>query len=350
MTTTDALVIRRNTRTSRVAQSVLGLIVVVMLFVVVGDNKAWQGKIIDICILIVLATMWNLLTGYSGLVSIGQQAFVGLGAYGLIVMANGFGLNIYVAIIPAAIVSSILAIPIGFVAFRLRGGYFAIGTWVLAEVVRLVIKSNRTDVIGAGTGTSLKVPESLKDSRYTTTGVMIVVITVIAVVSVYVFLRSRFGLALQAVRDNEGGARSLGVDAYRVRFIVYVVASFFTSLVAATYYIKGLNVQPDAAFSISSWTAPIIVMVVIGGIGTIEGPIIGAVLYYLVRDYVSSQDFFSDPTFLIVTGVVAVVFSIFVKGGIWGLVTAKFPGFTVFPVRRHVHLDNVNFDQRGRGQ
>jgi len=350
VTSHDSLVIRRNSRTSRIAQAVLGLVVFLMLVVALGDNKAWQGKIIDICVLVVLATMWNLLTGYSGLVSIGQQVFVGLGAYGLIVMANGLGLNIYVSIIPAAIITSVLAIPIGFIAFRLRGGYFAIGTWVLAEVVRLVIKSIRSDVVGAGTGTSLKVPETLKDGRYTTTGVVIVVVTVTAVVSTYVFLRSRFGLALQAVRDNEGGARSLGVDAYRVRFIVFIVASFFTSLAAATYYIKGLNVQPDAAFSISSWTAPIIVMVVIGGIGTIEGPIIGAILYYLVRDYVSSHEFFSDPAFLIVTGVVAVLFSMFVKGGIWGLVTSRFPGFTIFPVRRQVHLDNVNFDQRGHGK
>lgn len=350
MTSHDSLVIRRNTRTSRIAQGALGLLVMLMFLVVLGDNKAWQGKIIDVCVLVVLATMWNLLTGYSGLVSIGQQAFVGLGAYGLIVMANGFGLNIYVAIIPAAMIASLLAIPIGFIAFRLRGGYFAIGTWVLAEVVRLVMKSIRSDVVGAGTGTSLKVPESLKEGRYTTTGVMIVVITVIAVVSTYVFLRSRFGLALQAVRDNEGGAHSLGVDAYRIRFLVYIVASFFTSVSAAAYYIKSLNVQPDAAFSIGSWTAPIIVIVVIGGIGTIEGPIIGAVLYYLVRDYVSSHEFFSDPTFLILTGVVAVLFSMFVKGGIWGLVTSRFPGFTIFPVRRQIHLDNVNFDQRGLGK
>lgn len=347
MTNFDAIVIRRNTRTSRIAQVVLGLIVVMLIVVVLGDNKAWQGKIIDICVLVVLATMWNLLTGYSGLVSIGQQAFVGLGAYGLIVMANGLGMNLYLAIVPAAFIAALLAIPIGFVAFRLRGGYFAIGTWVVAEVVRLVVKSNRSAVIGAGTGTSLKVPESLKENRYTNTGLIIVVVTVIAVVSVYIFLRSRFGLALQAVRDNESGARSLGVDAYKVRFIVYVVASFFTALASATYYVKGLNVQPDAAFSIGYWTAPIIVMVVIGGLGTIEGPIIGAVIYYLVRDYVSAHDYFSDPTFLILTGVIAVLFALFVKGGIWGLVTTKVPGFTVFPVRRKIQLTDQDFDQRG---
>jgi branched-chain amino acid transport system permease protein len=318
-----------------------------MLYIAIGDNKAWQGKITDMCVFMVLASMWNLLTGFSGLVSIGQQAYVGLGAYGLIVMANGVGINMYLAVVPAAIIVALLAIPIGVVAFRLRGGYFAIGTWVVAEVARLVVKNNQTTVIGAGTGTSLNVPESLRDGRYTTTTILAISVAVAAVVFVYFFLRSRFGLALQAVRDSESGARSLGVNAYSVRFVVYVVAAFFTALAAATYYIKGLNVQPDAAFSVGSWTAPIIVMVVIGGIGTIEGPIIGAVLYYLVRDYVSNQDFFSDPTFLIVTGVVAILFALFVKGGIWGLLSRRFPKLIIFPVQRRIHIDGVTFDQRG---
>lgn len=339
--------IQRNTRTSRIGQGVLVLVVVWMLFIAIGDNKAWQGKITDMCVFVVLASMWNLLTGFSGLVSIGQQAYVGLGAYGLIVMANGVGLNIYLAVFPAAIIVAVLSLPIGVVAFRLRGGYFAIGTWVIAEVARLVVKNNQSTVIGAGTGTSLDVPKHLRDGRYTSTTILAIGMTVAAVVITYFFLRSRFGLALQAVRDSESGARSLGVNAYSVRFVVYVIAAFFTSLAAATYYIKGLNVQPDAAFSVGSWTAPIIVMVVIGGIGTIEGPIIGAVLYYLVRDYVSKHDFFSDSTFLIVTGVVAILFALFVKGGIWGVLTRRIPSLIVFPLQRRIRLDGIQLDKRG---
>lgn len=340
--------VQRNTRTSRIGQGVLVLCVLWMFYVAIGDNKAWQGKIVDMCVFVVLASMWNLLTGFSGLVSIGQQAYVGLGAYGLIVMANGVGLNIYLAVFPAAIIVAILAIPIAVVAFRLRGGYFAIGTWVIAEVARLIVKNNQSTVIGAGTGTSLNVPEPLRDGRYTSTTFLAIGVAVTAVVFTYLFLCSRFGLALQAVRDGEFGARSLGVNAYSVRFVVYVIAAFFTSLAAATYYIKGLNVQPDAAFSVGSWTAPIIVMVVIGGIGTIEGPIIGALLYYLMRDYVSKHDFFSDSTFLILTGVVAILFSLFVKGGIWGQLTRRFPTLIIFPLQRRVRLDGIQLDQRGK--
>ena len=347
MTSIQEFSVSRTTVTSRICQSVLLICVFWMLLIASGDNKASQGKIIDLCVFIVLASMWNLLTGFSGLISIGQQAFVGLGAYSLIVLANGVGINIFLAVIPSAIIVAVISIPLGLVAFRLRGGYFAIGTWVIAEVVRLIVKNNQSSVIGAGTGTSLEVPESLKSGRYQVTTFIAISVVVVSVVFVYLFLRSRFGLALQSVRDNETGARSLGVDSYLVRFVVYIVASFFTSLAAATYYIKGLSVQPDAAFNIGSWTAPIIVMVVIGGIGTIEGPIIGAVLYYLVRDFVSKHEFFSDPTFLILTGVVALIFALFVKGGIWGLLLRKFPTLTVFPVKRRVHIENFDFDQRG---
>ena len=182
-----------------------------MVLIASGDNKASQGKLIDLCVFIVLASMWNLLTGFSGLISIGQQAFVGLGAYSLIVLANGAGINIYLAVIPSAIIVAIISIPLGLVAFRLRGGYFAIGTWVIAEVVRLIVKNNQSSVIGAGTGTSLEVPESLKSGRYQVTTFIAISVVVVSVVFVYLFLRSRFGLALQSVRDNETGARSADI-------------------------------------------------------------------------------------------------------------------------------------------
>lgn len=339
--------VRRNTPTSRILQIVLVLGVCWTLMIAAGDNKATQGKVIDLCIFVVLASMWNLLTGFSGLISIGQQAFVGLGAYALVVFANGIGMNIYLAIVPAAIVVTIISVPLGVIAFRLKGGYFAIGTWVIAEVARLIVKNNQSTVIGAGTGTSLSVPESLKSGRYSTTTFVAIAIGVSSIVFVYCFMRSRFGLALQSVRDSETGAKSLGVDSYRVRFIGFVLAAFFTSFAAATYYIKGLSIQPDAAFSIGSWTAPIIVMVVIGGLGTIEGPIIGAVLYYLVRDFVSSRNYFSDPLFLILTGIVALTFALFAKNGIWGLLIKKFPSLIIFPLRRRIVIEGFEFDKRG---
>ena len=342
--------VRRATASSWVGLALGAALVAWALVTALGDDKAWQGKITDICVLATMATMWNLLAGYTGLVSVGQQAYVGLGAYGLVVFANEYELNIYLAIVPAAIVAAIIAVPIGTLAFRLRGGYFAIGTWVIAEVVRLTIKNNTSEVIGGGRGTSLVVPESAREDRLSNIAVVSIVVLVLAVVAVYVILRSRVGLALRAVRDNEAGARGLGVDVYRTRFVIYVVAAFFTALAAGAYYVKNVNVQPDAAFDVSAWTAPIIVMVVFGGLGTIEGPIIGAVLYYLVRDTIQDREWISDSSFLIATGVVALVFALFVKGGIWSTLTGRFPTLQVFPIRRRLEVPGVAQDRRGGGR
>ena len=103
--------------------------------------------------------MWNLLAGCSGLVSVGQQAFVGIGAYTLIVFGNGFDQDIYFSVLPAGVVAAVLAISIGLIAFRLRGAYFAVGTWVIAG--RLIVTNNTGDVIKGGSGTSPEVPTSI---------------------------------------------------------------------------------------------------------------------------------------------------------------------------------------------
>jgi branched-chain amino acid transport system permease protein len=320
---------------------VVGLAAVaVALSIALGDDRGRQGRLTDICVLITLASMWNLLAGYAGLVSIGQQAYVGLGAYGLIVISNELRQDIYFSIFPAAVVAAVLAVPLGLIAFRLRGGYFAIGTWVIAEVVRLVVKNNRSDAIGGGTGISLDVKGYEAASRIQTTALLGVIVAVVAVTAIALLLRSRFGLALQAVRDNEAGARGLGVQAYRTRFAVYVFAALFTGLAGALNYLKNLNVQPDAAFSVAAWTAPIIVIVVFGGLGTIEGPIIGAVVYYLARQFVQDREWLSDEAFLIATGVGAIVFALFVRRGLWGSLQRLVPGLQLFGIRRHLRLDD----------
>jgi branched-chain amino acid transport system permease protein len=332
--------VQQGTLSSRVFAVVAVLGVAGLVVLALGDNRAWQLKLTDICVYVVLASMWNLLAGYSGLVSIGQQAYVGLGAYGLVVMANGFGLDIYLSIVPAALIGAVLAVPIALLAFRLRGGYFAVGTWVIAEVVRLIVKNNTSDTIGGGTGTTVDVGGHDVADRISTTSVLALGLAVGAVAAVYLVVRSRLGLGLQAIRDNEAGARGAGTDVYRSRLVVYLLAALFTSAAGAVFYVKNLNVQPDAAFSVSAWTAPIIVMVVVGGLGTIEGPIIGAVGYYLLRDYLtgSSGPEISPEAYLITTGLLAIVFALYVRRGLWGVLTRSVHGLQLFPVRRRLLL------------
>jgi branched-chain amino acid transport system permease protein len=333
--------VSRATTSSRVFSVLAVAGVVWLVLLALGDDRAWQLKLTDICVYVTLASMWNLLAGYSGLVSIGQQAYVGLGAYTLIYFGNGRDLDIYVSVIPAGIVALAFAIPIAFVAFRLRGGYFAIGTWVIAEVVRLLVKNNSSKTLGAGTGTSLRVSGYEVASRISTTSLLALSLAVVTVVVTYLVLRGRLGLSLQAIRDNEAGASGLGTNVFRSRLVVYLLAAAITGFAGAIYYLKTLNVQPDAAFSVSFWTAPIIVMVVLGGLGTIEGPIVGAVVYYLLRDYLTDESHWpglSPAMYLIVMGLLTMICALYLRGGLWGTLTRRFPSLQLFPLRRRLEV------------
>lgn len=349
----DTAVVHRATTTSRVMGVLAVLVVAWLVWLAFGGVASTQTKVLEISVWVVLASMWNLLAGYTGLVSIGQQAFVGLGAYALVVLVNGYEMNLYLALIPVALVSVVAAVPIGALAFRLRGAYFAIGTWVIAEVVRLLVKQYKGDPVKGGSGTSLDVPTSLypRDSRYLNTTLLALGLAVGAVLAVCLILRSRLGLALQAVRDSEAGAKGLGVDVYRARAIVFLVAAAFTGLAGAVYYMFQIRIQPDTAFGVADWTAPVVLMVVIGGLGTIEGPILGAVAWYLLRDYVTDRNsvvYLDDRWYLIATGVVAVLFALFVQRGVWGTLQHRYPQLQLFPVRRRLQVGDTVHDHRDR--
>ena len=151
---------------------------------------------------------------------------------------------------------------------------------------------------------------------------------------VYALLRSRRGLALGAIRDQEAAAAGLGVDIYRTKLAVYVAAAAMTGMIGALIYLQKARISPDAAFSVLDWTAYVIFIVVIGGIGTMEGPVIGAVIFYLLQRYLA--DF--GAWYLILLGTLAIAVMLFAPRGLWGFVTERF-GVTLFPTRRRLVID-----------
>jgi branched-chain amino acid transport system permease protein len=282
-----------------------------------GD-PALMRTMVELFSLLALAQMWNLLAGYAGLVSIGQQAYVGLGSYALLVFANNRGYDLWASVGLAGLVAFVLAFPIAAVAFRLRGGYFAIGTWVIAEAIFLFVVNE--DSVGGGSGATLTaVSQYDLELRQRVTYWIALGVAVGSILIVMLILRSRLGLALGAIRDNELAARSVGVGIGPTKLIVYVTAALVTGLVGALILLNDIRVQPDAAFSVAKWTAPIIFIVVIGGIGTIEGPILGTVIYYLLQENLA--DF--DEWYLIILGGVAVGLMIVAPRGIWGTVAHR---------------------------
>lgn len=312
----------RSTRLSRWS-AILGLLLLAVLIAA----PAWAGRaelrlMGELFLYLALATLWNLLAGYAGLVSVGQQAYVGLGAYALFALTMLAGVPVLLALPIVALAGAIVAVPVAVMIFRLRGAYFAIGTWVIAEVFRLTFA--QVSALGGGSGISLpaQVVRGLAEGRDLREAISFWLALAVAVGVVglsWAILRSRQGLALTAIRDNELAARSLGIDIWRTKFLVYVLVAGATALVGALIGLQKLRISPDAAFNVNDWTAFVIFIVVIGGIGTLEGPIIGTLIFFALRETLADL----GTIYLIALGAVAIVVMLRTPQGLWGLIRAR---------------------------
>ncbi len=317
----------------------VGVVIVAVAFVLLAAAPWWAERaslrlLAEIYAYVALASLWNLLAGYAGLVSVGQQAYVGLGAYLLFALAMLAGIHPLVAIPIAGFTAAVISIPVAALMFRLRGHYFAIGSWVMAEVFRLL--ASQVSALDGGSGTSLPaaVVLSIASSRQMREFVIywIALAQAVAILGAIVWLlRSRYGLALTAIRDNELGARSNGIDVARIKYVVYVAVAFGTAMVGALIFLQKIRISPDTAFSVNDWTAFVIFITVIGGIGRIEGPIVGTVVFFLLRQTLADL----GAIYLLILGAVAIVVMLKAPKGIWGLIADRF-GWQVFPLERRL--------------
>jgi branched-chain amino acid transport system permease protein len=328
--------VERYTRISRVALPVAALIIVAAATIPAWGSSAVMKQSITLLTLIALAQMWNLLAGYAGLVSVGQQAFVGIGAYSLWVFADKFHLNPFASVIFAGIICAFFAVPTAALAFRLRGGYFAVGTWVIAEVFRLLVTQIKW--LGGGSGVTIGSVNSVsRHARESITFWLALGVAAGSIILVYLLLRSKRGLALTAIRDNDVGARGLGVNITRSKLWVYIIAAAGTGVTGAVIYLNLLRVQPEAGFSLQ-WSALMIFSVVIGGLGTIEGPIIGAVIFFVLQQLLSQY----GTWYLVLIGALAAGVVVFAQRGLWGTLVRR-KAVDLFPVRRRLCLETVCF-------
>ena len=313
------------TRASRTA-AITGL-VVALLIVAAASAPFWASNdqlrlLIEIFLYVALACLWNFLAGYAGLVSVGQQAYVGLGGYALFALAAKAGLAPLYALPLIGAGAAIISVPIAMLLFRLRGAYFAITSWVVAEVFHLT--AVLIVPLGGGSGMSLPVQAAKTLGRTPHDRFVAVYIASLAVLGlvlamIFATLRSRLGLALTAIRDNELAARANGVNVDRTKLLVYVAAACGTAVVGALTFLQRLRISPDSGFSVNDWTAIVIFMVVIGGIGTFEGPILGALIYFGLRETLSQL----GPYYLMILGAVAIAIMLFEPRGLWGALKAR---------------------------
>jgi branched-chain amino acid transport system permease protein len=316
-----------------------GVVIFAVLLVVLAAAPLWGGRqelrlLAEIYAYVALASLWNLLAGYAGLVSVGQQAYVGLGAYVLFGLTILLGVHPLAAIALAGVIGAIVAVPVAALIFRLRGHYFAIGTWVVAEVFRLL--ASQVSALGGGSGISLPIGivTSIGASRQQREFIiywLALAILVAVLAAIFALLRSRYGLALTAIRDNEVAARQNGIDVNRVKLVVYVVTAFGTATVGALVFLQKLRVSPDTAFSVNDWTAFVIFITVIGGIGRVEGPLIGTLVFFALRQTMADL----GSLYLMMLGAVAIVVMLKAPKGIWGLIADRF-GWQLLPLERRL--------------
>jgi branched-chain amino acid transport system permease protein len=303
---------------------VVALVVVLALGpVVLGANT--QNNLIQLYFLVIMAMMWNALAGYGGLVSVGQQAFIGLGAYGAVFFSVQHGLNPYVSMLLATLVGGAVAIPIAAIVLWLRNGAFAIATWVVAEAFAILVSLDPNPAIGGGTGTSALLPFNLRytpDQRLHYTYWAALGAVAVLMLLVWVLLRSRLGGSLQAIRDDEEAAASVGVRVLLGKGILFVVAGAgcaAAGTIVLAWQLSILPLGPDSVFGIN-WTAKMIFMVLVGGLGTFEGPIIGAVALYVLQTYGPNNGVW----YFVLLGSIAIGFALLLPRGIWGTIRERF--------------------------
>lgn len=282
-------------------------------------------KLTTLFVYILLAVMWNLLAGYAGLVSVGQQAFIGLGGYFAIRLVEA-GMAPYPALVAGAFGAALAAIPLSYFILRLRNGEFAIAMWVVAEVIRSLVMFD--PMIQGETGTSMLALNAFDpDLRRNLTFWLALGSMVAMVGGSYWLLRGRIGWAAQAIRDDEEAAASIGINPMRIKQIIFVIAAFGCALAGCIWLASAVTFQPRTNFGVQ-WTVLMLFMVLVGGLRSFEGAILGALIFFALQQMFGNLGVW----YLAGLGAVAVAFALYLPDGIWGAIRS-YTGIELLPTR-----------------
>lgn len=313
----NGISVERWTRSSKLALTGMAAVFAILAVAPTFLGAGAVDRMTALFIYVILAAMWNALAGFGGLVSVGQQVFFGLGAYFTIRLADA-GLNPFISIFAAAIVTGMLSIPLSWFMLRLKGGEFAIGMWVVAALVHLLV--NLDGLIQGETGTSLISLNAYDNQTRRAAIYWITLASVMALLgALFAIMRSRAGAAIQAIRDNEDAATSVGVRVTATKRLLFVLAAFGVAVAGGLWLATATTFQPKTYFNVQ-WTAYMIFMVLVGGIGKFEGAILGAVVFFVIETFFGG----TGVWYLIGLGATAVIFSLYLPHGLWGEIERRF--------------------------
>ena len=255
---------------------------------------------------ITIGEMWNLLSGCSGMTSLGQQTFIGLSGYTLAIVTTTCKLPYAAGIIAGTALSTLAALVLSLLLLRIDGMYFAITTWVVAEALETFFLSWTYVNRGAGM-TVTAVPYPGIGQLY----VMALILCAVSLILVKAVLGSKLGTGIMAMRDDMQAAEASEVNVKKCKREVYIIAAAFTALAGSLFFLNKGTIYPESGFDIG-WTISMVFIVIIGGSGTIEGPVAGAVVYVLLSEFLARYPGWSN----IILGTLAIIMILFCPRGI----------------------------------
>jgi len=303
----------------------IAVVLAIGLLTLVTAQDTLREGMFTLLMFVALASSLNILLGYTGYVSFGHIVFFGLGGYCGFYLLSQRGWPLHSAALAGGVASAVLAMLLGLAILRLRGAYFALATIGINEAARAFV--NNFDPFGGPTGLFVNFAVYQRyggaSQALWQTFTFLWVVTIVVLVTSFMIKYSRFGLGLLAIREDEDAALVMGVRAPVAKTMAFMISAFFPGIIGTLFFFKNGNVEPGDAFRLHM-SIETLVMVMLGGQGTVFGPLLGAATYQELRRYLLTSPVFKN-LHLAFAGLVLLLIILFVPAGVLGWLRRRFP-------------------------
>ncbi|MGB6103977.1 MAG: branched-chain amino acid ABC transporter permease [Pusillimonas sp.] len=299
--------------------STLVIAALLAIFVPMVANLHTYSIVITVLIWIMFGFSWNLLGGYTGQVSFGHAMFLGIGAYTSMLIVNALNLDMALTLLIGGLLAGLVSLAVGFLIFRLKGPYFALGTLAFAEIIHIVAR-NMKGVTNGGEGIMLmNRPTFLGIQIFNKTEYFYLALLLATLVILFCayLIRSKTGYSFIAVREDQDSAEAMGMNSTLVKSKALFISAFLAGVAGGFYGLYNKFIDPDMTLSVHM-SVEMIFVTVIGGLGTIAGPVIGAAVLISLQEYLKSLDFLQafPSLYLIVYGLLIMLVIVYLPGGL----------------------------------
>ncbi|PWC34739.1 amino acid ABC transporter permease [Azospirillum sp. TSO35-2] len=314
---------------SRKAIGAVALLALAAVLPLAVTEPSQQNFLILILMGAQMGVAWNIVGGYAGQVSLGHAVFYGIGAYTSTMLLVSLGISPWIGAVAGGLVAALFALAMGWPCFRLKGHYFAMATIAVAEIMQILVTNS--DLLEGAVGLTLPMDRSgwgalifLAKLPYY---YLILGLLVLTVAVAWAIERSHIGYYFRAIKDEPEAARALGVSLTRYKLIALSVSAFLTALGGSFYAQKEMFIDPGSVFA-TTVSIKIALIAILGGVGTLLGPVLGAVILITIEEY--SRTLFGSTgsgTDMIIYAAMIILVAVFSPSGVLGLLS---------DLRRHI--------------